>query len=49
MTLRQAVERALRQSPELVLTRLDEQRARAGIQIARDPFTPKVNAGSGLA
>ena len=49
LTLRQAVETALKESPELVLARLDEQKAQAGIRIAKDPFVPKVYAGSGAA
>ena len=49
LTLKQAVEAAIRQNPELVLARLDEQRARAGIRVAKDPFSPKLYAGSGLA
>lgn len=49
LTLRQAVEIALKESPDLVLARLDEQKAQAGVRVARDPFVPKVYAGSGLA
>lgn len=49
LTLRQAVEAALRENPDLVLARLDEQRAQAGIRVAKDPFFPKVFAGSGDA
>jgi len=49
MTLRQALDAALAQSPDLLLARLDEQRARAQVTIAHDPFTPKVFAGTGGA
>lgn len=49
MTLRQAVQTALKQNPDLVLARLDEQKARQAIRIARDPFSPKVTIGSGMA
>ncbi len=49
LTMRQAVELAVKQSPEVVLARLDEQRAREQVRIAKDPFTPKVYGGSGLA
>ncbi len=49
LTLKQAVERALRQNPEVMIARLDEQKAQLGVRIARDPFLPKVFAGSGLA
>jgi len=49
LTLRQAVETALKENPDLMLARLDEQKAQAAIRIAKDPFVPKVYAGSGLA
>jgi len=49
LTLRQAVETALRENPDLVLARLDEQKAQAAIRVAKDPFVPKVYAGSGDA
>lgn len=49
LTLRQAEELALTQNPDLVLSRLDQQKAAAAIRIAKDPFSPKFYAGSGLA
>ncbi len=49
MTLRQAVETALQRNPDVTLARLDEERARQSVRLARDPFTPKVTIGSGLA
>ncbi len=49
LTLRQAVELALKQNPDIVLARLDEEKARQGIRVARDPFSPRVTVGSGLA
>lgn len=49
LTLRQAVETALKDNPDLVLSRLDEQKAQAAIRVAKDPFVPKLYAGSGLA
>jgi outer membrane protein len=49
MTLRQAVETAVRQSPDIALARLDEEKARQAIRVARGPFTPRVTVGSGLA
>jgi outer membrane protein len=49
MTLRQAVDLALRQNPDLALARLDELKAHAGIRVARGPFMPRVVVGSGLA
>ncbi len=49
LTLRQAVAIALKENPDLVLARLDEQKAQSAIRVARDPFVPKVYAGSGAA
>ena len=48
-TFQQALEIASRQNPDVALARLDERRAQENIKIARDPFTPKVYAGSGVA
>jgi outer membrane protein len=49
LTLRQAVDIALKENPDLMLARLDEQKVQAAIRVAKDPFLPKVYAGSGLA
>jgi len=49
MTLREAVGRAVAQNPDITLARLDEENARHGVQVARDPFAPRVSVGSGLA
>ncbi len=49
LTLRQALDLALQQNPDLVIARLDQERARYAVTIARDPFQPKVFAGSGAA
>ncbi|HME07636.1 MAG TPA: TolC family protein [Bryobacteraceae bacterium] len=49
LTLRQAVQLALQQNSGVVLAQLDEQRARDGIRVAKDPFVPKLYGGSGLA
>jgi outer membrane protein len=49
MTLRQAVDTALKQNPDLALARLDQEKARQGVRVARDPFSPRVVVGSGLA
>lgn len=49
LSLQQSVEMALKQNPDLLLTRFDEIKARQAIQEARDPFFPKVVVGSGLA
>ncbi|HXS93457.1 MAG TPA: TolC family protein [Candidatus Limnocylindrales bacterium] len=49
LTLRQAVELAAKQNPDVALARIDEEKARAGIRVARDPFLPRLVVGSGLA
>ncbi len=49
LTLKQAIDRATRQNPEVIMARLDEQRAQYGVRVAKDPFIPKVYSGSGLA
>ena len=49
LTLKQAVELALRQNPELVLARLDEQKAAYEIQAVKEPMLPRLVVGSGLA
>ena len=43
------MEIASRQSPDVTLARLDQQRAEADVKVATDPFRPKVYGGSGLA
>jgi outer membrane protein TolC len=49
MTLRQAVETALKQNPDIALARLDEDKARQSVRVARSPFAPRLVVGSGLA
>src|SRR5690349_12049622 len=49
MTLRQAVETAVKQNPDIALSRMEEDRARQAVRVARDPFAPKLVVGSGLA
>ena len=49
ITLRDAVQLALQQNPDLALARLNEKKAGDAVRVARDPFVPKVSAGSGLA
>jgi outer membrane protein len=49
MTLREVVALAMDQNPDVIVARLDGQKAKAQITIAHDPFTPKVFAGSGAA
>src|SRR5712692_5283217 len=48
-TLQQVVGLALRQNPDYLLARLDEQRARQAVAVERSPFIPKIVVGSGLA
>ncbi len=49
MTLRQAVELAMKQNPDITLARLDADKASQAIRLARDPFRPRIGVGSGLA
>ncbi|MBI3210338.1 MAG: TolC family protein [Candidatus Solibacter usitatus] len=49
LTLKEALEAALRSNPDLILARIEEQKAVLDIRVAKDPFRPKVFAGSGLA
>jgi outer membrane protein len=49
VTLRQALDMALAQNPDLLLARLDQQKARNQVTVTRDPFVPKIYAGSGAA
>lgn len=49
LSLREAVDVALKQNPELLIARYDQARARYTVQISRDPFVPKVFGGSGAA
>ncbi len=49
LTLRQTIELAVRQNPDVALVRLDEEKARAAIRVAHDPFLPRITAGSGDA
>ena len=49
ITLREAVDLALKQNPDIALARLDETKAGAAIRVMRDPFVPKIAVGSGLA
>src|ERR1700733_4171893 len=49
MTLRQVLDLALQQNPDVVLARLEQQKARYQVTIAHAPFSPRVDAGSGLA
>ncbi len=49
MTLSEAVETALKQNPDVALARLDQEKARQAVRVARDPFVPRIVVGSGLA
>lgn len=49
LTLRQAIDVAMKESPDMILARLDEQKAQSAVRIANNPFVPKVFAGSGAA
>src|ERR1035441_6794574 len=47
MTLREAVDRALKENPDLVIARLDLLNSQYAVKISKDPFRPKVTGGSG--
>jgi len=49
VTLHEAIELALKQSPDVTLARLNERRALDAIRVAKSPFIPSITAGSGLA
>ena len=49
MTLRQALDRALAQNPDVVLARLDAQKSKFQTDQTRDPFALKLGVGSGAA
>jgi len=49
VTLRQAIDLALEQNPDLALARLDERKAQENVRVARDPFSPRIALGSGMA
>lgn len=45
----EALDRARKEAPEVLLARFDEAQAKHAIGVAKDPFSPKVIVGSGLA
>ena len=49
LTLRQALDLALAQNPDIVLARLDQQKSRAQVALSQDLFRPKMSAGTGAA
>ncbi|MBC8167251.1 MAG: TolC family protein [Bryobacteraceae bacterium] len=48
-TLKQSVERAIKQSPDILMARFEEAKAVEQVLGVKDPFTPKLIVGSGLA
>jgi outer membrane protein TolC len=49
LTMRETLARVVRQNPDIAMARLEEQSAQHAVQQARDPFTPRIAVGSGLA
>ncbi len=49
LTLKQAVDLALQQNPDIAIARLDELRAALEVQVVKEPMLPRVYAGSGMA
>ncbi len=49
LTLQQAVNLALKQNPDYLLARLEEQKARQAVREVNAPFVTKISLGSGLA
>lgn len=49
MTLRQVLSRAMQEAPDVLMSRYDEMIAQQAVQVAKDPFSPKLTVGSGLA
>ena len=49
LTLRQAVDLALKQNPDILIAHLEERKAVESVRVAKDPFAPRINVGSGLA
>jgi outer membrane protein len=49
LTLPEAVRLALQQNPDVIISRLEKQRAVQAIRVVRDPFVPRIGVGSGLA
>jgi outer membrane protein TolC len=39
----------VKQNPDVIIARLDEMKAQEAVRVARDPFSPRVIVGSGLA
>ena len=41
LTLREALETAVKQNPDVIIARLDEMKAQEAVRVARDPFSPR--------
>ncbi len=49
LNLRDAISLSLKQNPDILAARIDQQKAELAVHVAKDPFVPKIFAGSGLA
>ncbi len=49
LTLQETAAIAMKQNPEVAMARLDSVKARESIRVTKDPFFPKIIAGTGLA
>jgi len=49
LSLKEVIALAATDSPEVAMARLEEGKAAEAVSVARDPFRPKLAAGSGLA
>ena len=49
MSLRQVLDAAIVQNPEVAFARLEEEKSSDDIVLAKDPFHPKLFIGSGVA
>jgi outer membrane protein TolC len=49
LSMKESVAIALQQNPDIALARIDEQKAMLNVRVVKDPFSPKVSAGSGAA
>src|SRR6185369_10015542 len=49
MNLKQAVEQAIRENPDIIMSRFEEEKAKQSVRNTRDPFAPRITVGSGLA
>ena len=49
LAMKEAVAIALQENPDIALARIDEQKAALNVRVVKDPFSPKIAAGSGFA